>query len=250
MSRGAVPRRVTELARPSARKAEPQGGGPPPAGAFLLPRVYLHRGYLVLPEGEEFAPATDANGEPLDIFDVADSFFGRYHGIYVVDLDGVQSGRPQFDLLQEISRGQEMWVDAGPRNADQVMDVLVAGATRAVVSTRTLGGLDEIPGILQITGEFALELPVRGGEVVFRRPRDQVRDPRSTVEAAFSGGVPTVLLELSDQPVDWELVQGLTERGAVYVGGSFGPEAEGRLRGAGARGGVFAPRDTLRTWKT
>ncbi len=241
---------MTDLARPAAGKAAPQRADPPPASAFLLPRVYLNRGYLVVPEGEDLAPATDASGEPLDIFDVADSFFGRYHGIYVVDLDGVRSGRPQFDLLQEISRGQEMWVDAGPRNADQVMDVLVAGATRAVVSTRTLGGLDEIPGILQITGDFALELPVREGQVVFRRPRENVRDPRSTVEAAFSEGVPTVLLDLSEPPVDWELVRGLTGRGALYVSGNFGPEAEGMLRSAGARGGVFAPRDLLRTWKT
>ncbi len=241
---------VTELAAPSTRKTNLQGAGPAPPGAFLLPRLYLHRGYLVLPDGEELPPATDAAGEPLDIFDVADAFFGRYHGIYVVDIDGVRYGRPQFDLLQEISRGQEMWVDAGPRNADQVMDVIVAGATRAVVSTRTLGGLDEIPAILQITGDFALELPIREGEVVFRRPRNQARDPRSAVEESFAGGVPAVLLEVSDRTVDWAFVRSITERGAVYVNGSFGPEAEGALRSAGARGGVFTPRDVLRTWKT
>jgi hypothetical protein len=241
---------VTELEAPPRQKAGPPKPGAGPSEAFLLPRLYLHRGYLVLPDGEDLPLARDPAGEPLDIFDVADAFFGRYHGIYVVDLDGVRSGRPQFDLLQEISRGQEMWVDAGPRNADQVMDVLVAGATRAVVSTRTLGGLEEIPAIVQITGDFALEIPIREGEVLFRRPGNQSRDPRGTVEASFAGGVPVVLLELSDQPVDWAFVRSITERGAIYVNGAFGPEVEGMLRSAGARGGVFTPRDGLKAWRT
>jgi hypothetical protein len=220
-----------------------------PETPTLLPRIHLARGLIVVPSDPESppVPAVDGSGEPVDVFDVADSLFRQYPGIYVVDLDGVLHGRPQFDLLQEIPHGHEMWVEAGPRSVDQVMDVLVAGGTMAVVPAATDRAWREIPSILQITDRFVVEVPSPGPRAL---GAPDPLDPRIRTRQAFALRVPGVMLSAPETGVDWGLVRELAPTGPVYVNGGFAPEEGPRLTEAGARGGIFEPRDLFEQWKT
>jgi len=53
----------------------------------------------------------------------------EFKKIYVLDLDGIEKGKPNFDIYQKLSSSVDLWVDNGPRNIGDVVDTFMAGAT-------------------------------------------------------------------------------------------------------------------------
>ncbi|HTD81784.1 MAG TPA: HisA/HisF-related TIM barrel protein, partial [Thermoplasmata archaeon] len=82
--------------------------------------------------------------EPLDN---ALQEFGR---VLLWDLGGIERNRPNLEILRRFE-GESLWVDAGVRIADSVIDVLIAGAERAVVGTKTLRALEEFDDARELT---------------------------------------------------------------------------------------------------
>lgn len=218
----------------------------------LFPAVFLWKGTLVVPSEEGGPPSVlrDAADAPLDIFDAADFLFGRYHRLYVIDLEGVRYRRPQFEYLQEIARGQEMWVDAGPRNSEEVMDVIVAGASRAVLSTSTLQSAREVSRSLKLTNQLVLSIDWDGHRVIAADPALESASPEQIAQDARERGVADVLFSPRSAAIDWEIVHRLTQGGPAYVGGTFSPLEETHLADSGAAGGVFPAQGVLTAWTT
>ena len=53
--------------------------------------------------------------------------------IYLLDLDGTEKNRPNLDVYQRLAGIYTRWVDAGPRRLGDVVDILMAGATRVTI---------------------------------------------------------------------------------------------------------------------
>jgi uncharacterized protein related to proFAR isomerase len=53
----------------------------------------------------------------------------EFKKLYVLDLDGIEKGKPNFDIYQKLSTSVDLWVDNGPRNIGDVVDTFMAGAT-------------------------------------------------------------------------------------------------------------------------
>lgn len=70
--------------------------------------------------------------------------------IYFLDMDGIEKNRPNLCLLQKISEKQEIWVDAGPRVLGDIVDLIMAGATRITIR-RGLFPIEDIPNIKEVT---------------------------------------------------------------------------------------------------
>lgn len=229
-------------ANPRNPRAGPDSGGRP----VLVPYLYLDAGKVVLPNSQAFAPVLDDDGKPIDPFDAADRLAGKFHRLCVVDLEGLRRNRPQLDYLQELSRSGELWVDAGVRTADQMIDVLVTGARRAVLSTAYLLGPKELKRAWRLSTEvlFAVETE---GAAVRNRGNDWDGQPAPQAVASARGlGVVDVILRTRDALIDWPLVTRLAREGPVWVGGHSGAELETHLASAGAAGGLFdAPRGLL-----
>jgi hypothetical protein len=49
--------------------------------------------------------------------------------LYVLDLDGIEHNNPSLDLYQKLTEHCTLWIDGGPRRLDDVMDIIMAGAT-------------------------------------------------------------------------------------------------------------------------
>ncbi|TLZ54418.1 MAG: hypothetical protein E6K17_08085 [Methanobacteriota archaeon] len=111
------------------------------ADPAILPRLVIRGGTALSKEG--VVPWKDV-AEPMDR---ALQEFGR---VLIWDLGGIEKNRPSLELLRRYE-GESLWVDAGVRFADSVIDVLVAGAERAVVGTKTLRGLDELEAARELT---------------------------------------------------------------------------------------------------
>lgn len=70
--------------------------------------------------------------------------------LYVVDFDGIERNNAHLDLYQKLADHSILWVDAGPRRLDDVMDFIMAGATNITIR-KNLWPEPDIPGVREIT---------------------------------------------------------------------------------------------------
>ena len=206
-----------------------------------MPNLYLDSGHIVVPDTGKFRPVLDPAGKKADPFEVADRLVAKYQRFCVVDLEGLRRNRAQLEYLQELSRSGELWVDAGIRTGDQVIDILVTGARRAVLSTGYLLGPKELRRAWRLSTEilFAVETD---GPVVRSRGNDWDGQPASEAVAnARAIGVADIVLRSHNGPVDWPLVRQLSSAGPIWVGDEGESALRSGLPTVGAAGGFFDP---------
>ncbi len=134
-----------------ARPAVPAAMGEP----VLLPRLVIRGDTALSWDGPV------PRSETVDGLDRALQEFGR---VLVWDLDGIERNRPNLGLVRRFE-GEPLWVDAGVRRAEAVIDVLVAGAERAVVGTKTLRSLSELEEARELTENVVPLLDFVNGEL-------------------------------------------------------------------------------------
>ena len=206
-------------------------------GPAVFPLVYLLNGQVVRAAPGGYAPLRSEGDEIPDVFDITDRLFSAYRHIYLVDVNGKEGGDPQLDYLQEISRGQDIWVEAAPTNADQVIDIVVAGASRVVVATKDLADLrTEIRRALALTEEIALEVALNGDRVESRDPRYDRVTAQDFIGEVASWGLDTFIL--TSAATGWETVASLAQSVQVYVN-NLRPEEMESLRASGAAGAIM-----------
>lgn len=86
-----------------------------------IPLVYVEQGQVTV-EGKRFR-AVEALKE----------LRGEHDLVYVLDLDGIQHNRANIDVYKKVSKKAFLWLDAAPRRVEDVIDLVVAGATRVTL---------------------------------------------------------------------------------------------------------------------
>jgi Histidine biosynthesis protein len=209
------------------------------AGPLLVPCMMLRRGQVCLPGPDGPVVALDANRAPLDPFDVVDRLLKSYHRLYLVDLDGIERGDPQLAYMQELSRDISLWVNAGVPTADLAIDILVAGAERAVLSTETLRGPVEVRRAWKLSTDWVFEIDIAPSGVLVASKEWPSRDPSTVVDSIREVGIGDVIISPRETPPDWSMVKSIAAGGPTWVDGSFTPAELPQLRAAGAVGGIF-----------
>ncbi|MGC2288548.1 MAG: HisA/HisF-related TIM barrel protein [Thermoplasmata archaeon] len=215
--------------------------GNPISGPVLIPNLYLDSGQIVEADAGQFEPVLDDAGKPVDLFEVSDRLVAKFQRFCVVDLEGVRRNRPQLDYLQELSRSGELWVDAGIRTGDQVIDILVTGARRTVLSTAYLLGAKQLRRAWRLSTEILFAVETEGAVV---RSRGNDWDGMPAAEAvgnARTAGIVDVIVRSRSGPVDWCLVRQLATQGPTWVDGASGSSLPFQLSSAQAVGGFFDP---------
>lgn len=206
---------------------------------MLVPCLMIGGGRVMFPADGGPKAGRDAQGQPLDVLDTADKLLAAYPRLYVVDLDGVDHGQPQLDYLQELCRTADVWVDAGVRTADQAIDVLVAGARRAVLSTAYLEGPRELRRAWKLSPDLVLEVETDGRNVLARSDEWKGRPVAELLAAARELGLSETMLGFREGPVDWRLVTESAQGGPTWVEGTFERSDLARLAESGGAGGIF-----------
>ena len=218
--------------------SRPLASGATSAGPGLVPCVLLKGGNIYVPSADGPVPARNADGGSYDPFDVVDRLVEQYPLLYLADLDGIERGEPQLDFLQELSRGVAMWVDGGVRTADQAIDILVAGAQRAVLSSALLKGPRELRRAWRLSPELAFELELDSKGLV-ARSEWETSDPRALAATVRAVGLDHLVVSPREIDPDWALVGDVAASGPTWVDGSFEVDQLPLLRSSGARGGIF-----------
>lgn len=214
----------------------PASSGPPEPR--LIPYLLLRSGTVQLSGEGGPRPLIGPNGTPADPFDVVDRLSGRFPLVYLVDLDAIEHGEPQLEYLQEFARDVALWVDAGTHTADQAIDILVAGASRVVLSSSTLDGPEELARAWALSSQIAFEVEMPDGRLSAVRDW-QTDDPMTIARAVRAIGPDHFILSPHGVPTSWELVRELATLGRTWVDGSLAASDIARLDPSGAAGGLI-----------
>jgi hypothetical protein len=232
----------------SARQA-PLPSGKQPSRPPLIPCLMLRSGHVCLPGPDGPVPARTPTNEPIDPFDVVDRLSGEYSLLYVVDLDGIERGDPQLDYLQEISRDMSLWVDAGIRNSEQVIDVLVAGAHRAVLSSAYLRGPNALARAWKLSTELVFEVEMSGSSLTPASSAWGTSDPVELARLVRASGPDHIVVSPRETDPDWSVVASISAAGPTWVDGSFSISEGPQAQAAGAAGGIFHISELLPQWE-
>ncbi|MDH7517044.1 MAG: hypothetical protein QHH19_01675 [Candidatus Thermoplasmatota archaeon] len=70
--------------------------------------------------------------------------------IYIWDYDGIEENKPEFSIYQVLSEHYSIWVDAGPRILDDVVDIVIGGASNVVIR-KNLFASNDLPDVKNFT---------------------------------------------------------------------------------------------------
>jgi uncharacterized protein related to proFAR isomerase len=144
----------------------------------------------------------------------------KFKKLYVADEDGISRNRPQLDLVQEVCDEIPTLYEGGVRFANNVIDMLITGAEKAVVGTATLVSLDELRGAFKLSENITLKVDFRDGIVSF--------DPSIAGRAFLDLSREVRSIGVSDIIVPIDLAQEAAAARAElgYTLGVFAPVAE------------------------
>jgi len=220
----------------------------PRRGPALVPCLLLRKGQVCVPGPDGPVVAVSPDGPPFDPFDVVDRLAKDYSLLYVADLDGIEHQEPQLDYLQEISRDMTLWVDGGVRTAEQAIDILVAGARRAVLSSAYLQGPRQLRRAWRLSTELVFEMEFDSGRLALADRSWETEDPLELARIVRETGPDHVIVSPRETDPDWNLIGRVAAGGPTWVDGSFDPRDLPQLARAGAAGGIFHIDELLNHW--
>jgi uncharacterized protein related to proFAR isomerase len=99
--------------------------------------------------------------------DFASKLSDDFEKLYLADLDGINRNKPQLDLAQEVCEEISTFYEGGVRFSNNVIDMLITGADKAVIGTATLASLDDLRGAFKLSENITLKVDYRDGIVSF-----------------------------------------------------------------------------------
>jgi hypothetical protein len=158
----------------------------------------------------------------------------RHGRILLWDWDGIAANRPSLDLLRRFE-GEGLWVDGGVRHAGDVADLLVAGAERAVVGTKTLASVADLQHAAELTENLLLQVDYQDGAVLVS-PTLELRDLDAFLALAKDLALaPTLLLD--PDGLEQRALFSVRGREELFAG-IVDPRNVPRLRTAGLAGAI------------
>lgn len=131
------------------------------------------------------------------------------NGLYMIDLDGEERGKIQLRAIERLARRlEELWVDPVPRDLDDVIDTLVAGATMCVLRPITRRWRDLLLAAIDLTESIALRI------------HDLDRSTLEELSSLADAGLMHVVIWLHSPPTPYPLPEDLKFH-ALDRGGKF-----------------------------
>ena len=100
-------------------------------------------------------------------FETASAVSSKYERLYLADFDGIFKNKPQLDIAQRICDELPTLYEGGVRYSNNVIDMLITGAEKAVVGTSTLLDFSELEGAFKLSENITFKVDFRDGIVSF-----------------------------------------------------------------------------------
>lgn len=172
----------------------------------------------------------------------------RYNAskVFLLDLAGINRADPNFQVTRHLVKRCDVWLDAGGRDPEEVMDGYMLDAERVVAGTKTFASLDTFSELYALSAEVLPCVDWDGG-VVWREPRTEPRDLREVVRRLRGIGFSSACVvdlrrlgtELGPDPALLAMLEGLDLD--LYVGGGLQESDVLQLGERGFAGGLVDP---------
>lgn len=136
----------------------------------VIPALSFKNNQLVIVREGEYVRYSEERKN----FDLRGAFkeLKDFDRIYLLDIDGIESDKPQTELIRKATATKNIWVDIGARHAEGITDAFIAGADKAVLSTKTLLSFEEIERSIELSDELILSIDYDGKIV---SPSEEIR---------------------------------------------------------------------------
>jgi len=187
---------------------------PRPQGPLdVVPTMSVRDGEVVIVRDGKYERLEDEDGRPLEPAVFAEQVLKEYPRILVVDINGIESNRPQVELIQELGELGEVWVDAGLRYAESAIDILVAGASAVVLCTKNVAGVDQLAAAVEMSDSVFLGIDWDGA-VVGEDEQFRHMSPRSLRDVASNLKFPKLFFtdlgrSAKGKPLEAEIIRSL-----------------------------------------
>lgn len=210
---------------------------------------------VVLGKKKGYEPLEDEDGVPIPAKEFVEELVKR-HGnvIYLVDIDGIERNAPQYTLIKDLSAVADLWVDAGPRHSEAVIDVIVAGAAKGVISTRSMSDVGDLARTMDVTDEVVLCIDMDRDGSVMARSRDVGRmEPASLAYIAREEEIQDVVLadhgrRRKEGLNEAEIGKLVATGSGIWVGGRVVEDDLRPLAALGVKGAILDMRGIIRKW--
>ena len=128
----------------------------------LIPALSVMNERAVKARDGDYYYLRDDNNEHWHIDDILYGLKEKYEEAYIMDIDGIERNQPNLKLIQSTMKILPLWLDAAPISPLGVMDLLVAGAGKVVVSTRAMRSLDHLREALKMSEDIILSIDYDG----------------------------------------------------------------------------------------
>jgi len=172
--------------------------------------------------------------------------------IYLADLDGLSSGRPNLALISNICRsvGADLMLDAGASSCEDIARLVDCGCRKVVIGTETLSSLDVLEQAINKFGaeKIVCSIDLMKRLLIARSPDIQRMGPLNLLHAIEDIGIREVIALSLDRVgtrlgPDIPLIEAMALRSgaSIYAGGGIRDMGDLlSLARAGAKGALIA----------
>ena len=127
-------------------------------------------------------------GETLTPASLARALQKGFSALHYIDIFGLTRGEVEWNMVQSIMDTGDVWGDVGAVDSNSIIDVIMAGATEAVISTKMISSLDEIASCFEMTENLIVQIDYDDG-LLARDERMKGMTAPGLVEELVSLGV-------------------------------------------------------------
>jgi uncharacterized protein related to proFAR isomerase len=219
----------------------------------MAPALSVLDGAPVIVKKKGYDPLLDDDGDPIPPKDFVEELVKRFgRTVYLLDIDGIERNRPQYSLIKDLSKEAELWVDAGSRTSEGLIDVIIAGAEKAVLSTKRMADIDEMIAAVDVSDKVMLGIDFNKG-VISPDSTMARMSPRKVADLARTKGIMEVVFADYSRkrggPFNRDEIFSLVRSGAdIYVGGKVIEDDCPALAELGVKGCLLDMRNIVRRW--
>ena len=185
------------------------------------------------------------DGETLAAVSLARALQKGFSTLHYIDIFGMTKGDVEWNMIQSIMDTGEVWGDVGAVDSDSIIDLIMAGATEAVVSTKMIGSLDEIASCFEMTENLIVQIDYEGGVLAHDEVMRRMTAPQLVEELVSLGVERFIMNDMTEgrEHISRELIERIDKYipkgGAAFVDAQDLSEVE-EVDDRGASGAVIS----------
>ncbi len=191
-------------------------------GFRLIPSLAVMGKVPVRVTGGRYKPI-GLDGETLTVVPLARALQKGFSTLHYIDILGMTRGEVEWNMIQSIMDTGEVWGDVGAVDSDSIIDVIMAGASEAVVSTKMIRSLDEIASCFEMTENLMVQIDYEGGVLACDDLMRKMTAPQLVEELVSLGVERFIMNDMTEgrKHISRELIERIDryipKEGAVFV---------------------------------